>query len=195
MLSIFPGELIQGIFAINSRPRGTFSGEYSGSAGRCSPTGLSGTRLENGGASLTSCNPRLCTGFCPADESKREENGKEGHQGSRGWLASLDWSASRMEGVVESSRLYRSLEVGKFAARRHSGEPESLSVVNVSSSSFNPWEDSWALVLNCLAIFPSRERLVLGSRLLDEVDGCSSWNILRFQTENDRIVELELGQK
>ena len=36
--------------------------------------------------------------------AKGEENGKEGHQGSRGRLASLDWSASRMEGVVESCR-------------------------------------------------------------------------------------------
>lgn len=60
---------------------------------------------------LTSRNPRFHR--C---ESKREENGKEGHQGSRGWLASLDWSAGWMEGVVESRRLYRSLEVGSFAA-------------------------------------------------------------------------------
>ena len=63
-LSIFPGELIQGIFAINSSPCGTFSGEKERERERegegerekerilrirvLVQPGLSGTRLENG---------------------------------------------------------------------------------------------------------------------------------------------------
>lgn len=87
---------------------------------------------------LTSRNPRLCT--ASTGGSKREENGKEGHQGSRGWLASLDWSAGRMEGVVESCRFISISRSRLVRGRRDTPVNRScLRGERASSSSFNPW--------------------------------------------------------
>lgn len=87
---------------------------------------------------VTSRNPRLCT--ASTGGSKREENGKEGHQGSRGWLASLDWSAGRMEGVVESCRFISISRSRLVRGRRDTPVNRScLRGERASSSSFNPW--------------------------------------------------------